>query len=137
MKAFNIVLFIFILNLVCGLMYAISFPGTQYSNILGGTGNPEDVQERVDPGKFMNKTDPKATEALTFLGAVVNSVLAFWDVVRFTIFGFPTMMIGISGQINDAEAKLVFDAFAGVLVTVMYLIVTVWLFQLWSGRSVE
>ena len=134
---FQIILYLLILNLVCGLMYVSSVPGTEFSNLLYGTGDVEDYEERVNPEEFMNQTEPKVSTIFTFVGHIWSSLQLIWNVVRFTVFGFPTMMQGISGQIGDPVAKATFTNIANVLYVVFSFIILLWLYQLLTGRQVE
>lgn len=133
---FQVVLYILIFNLTCGLVYAISVPGTQFSNILTGTGDVEDYQERVNPEEFMNKTSEEASNIFTFAGQILTGLSLVWDIIRFTIGGLPTMLIGIGGQLTP-EAKPAYNAITAVLIAVEGFIVFLWLFQVFSGRQVE
>ena len=107
------------------------------SVLIARFGDVEDYQERVDPEGFMNKTEPEAAETFTFVGAAYSALSVVWDLIRFTIGGFPTMMIAISGQVPAGGARTAFNAVAGILIAVTYLIMSLWLFELWSGRKVE
>lgn len=133
----HIILYLFLFNMICGLLYAISVPGTSFSNILYGTGDTEDYQERVDPGALMNKTDPEASETFTFVGQIWNGLSLIWDSIRFTVFGFPTMMQGIGDQIQDPTAKTAFTNISTILYAAIGLIISFWIYELLTGRKVE
>lgn len=134
---FQIVLYILLFNLVCGMLYAISFPGTEFSNVLYGTGDIEDYEERFNATEFMDKTEPEASDAFTFVGHIWGGLQLIWNAIRFTVFGFPTMLQGIGYQIGNPEAKGVFDNISNILIVATSFIIFMWLYQLLTGRRVE
>jgi len=134
---FQVVLFILLFNMVCGFIYTIGVPGTEYSNILGGAGNSTDYEERFNATEFMKKVEPEASETFTFVGQVWSGLQLLFNAITFVIAGFPLMLIGISGQIGDPAAKLAFDSFAAIITATTYFIVFLWLYQLLTGRSVD
>jgi hypothetical protein len=134
---FQLVLYILILNLISGMMYALNVPGTERSNILTGTGNVTEYQERFNPGEFLNATEPEASTTFTFIGHIWNGLNVIWSAIRFTVFGFPTMLQGIGSQIQDPAAAAAFTNIANVLYAIFSFIIMMWLYQLLTGRNVE
>lgn len=134
---FHVVLYLFIFNLVCGLMYAVAVPGTEFSNVLAGTGNVTETQERVDPSKMLNETKPTSTGFFSWIEPIWRGLSLIWNAVRYTIFGFPTMLQGIGYQIQDPTAKAALVNIGNVMFAVLSLIGILWLFELFTGRKVE
>lgn len=134
---FNIVMYIMLLNLVCGLMYVLAVPGTEFSNVLYGTGDTEEYEERFNATEFMDKTEPEASDAFTFVGHIWGGLQLIWNGIRFTVFGFPTMLQGIGGQIGDPTAKAAFGNISNILIVATSFIIFMWLYQLLTGRRVE
>jgi hypothetical protein len=118
-------------------MYALKVPWTQRSTFLTGTGNVSEYQERFNPGGFLNATEPKASTAFTFIGHIWNGLNVIWNAIRFTIFGFPTMLQAIGSQIQDPSAASAFTNIANVLYAIFSFIIMMWFYQLLTGRNVE
>lgn len=134
---FQLVMFVLILNLTCDLMYIVSVPGTAYSDVLTGTGTPAEYQERFNASTFMNRTQPQASITFVYLGHIWSGLQLVWNAIRFTVFGFPTMLQQIGSQVSDPSAKVAYTAISGVLYAVFSVIIFMWLYQLFTGREVE
>jgi len=134
---FHVILFVLLFNLVCGLAYSLSFPGTEYSNVLGGTGDTEDYDERFNATDFMEKVEPEASETYTFVGNIWSGLQLIWNAISFVVAGLPILFIGISNQIADPAAKSAVQLFGAVICTGAYFIIVLWLYQLFTGRSVD
>lgn len=136
-SGYQITLYLLIFNLICGFMYAASVPATSRSNILTGTGSSSDYQERFNATEFMERTEPEASTAFTFVGHIWGGLQLVWNAIRFTLFGFPTMLSQIGGQIQDPTAASTFSDMANILYAVIGFIYFLWLYQLLTGRRVE
>lgn len=134
---FQITFFVLLLNLIAGLMYASSVPGTDFSNILTGTGNTTQYEERYNASEFMERTEPEASTAFTFVGHIWGGLQLVWNAIRFTLLGFPTMLQMIGDQIQDATAKRTYGYITDVIYVAVGFIYFMWLYQLLTGRRVE
>lgn len=134
---FQLVLYIIILNMTCGLLYNISAPATGETNILAGQGDPQDYADRFNTTRFLNETTPSASAIYTYTGHIWSALLVVWSAIRFVVAGFPYMLIQIGGEISDPTAKLAFTSFSYVLGATFSLIILMWLFQVLTGREVE
>lgn len=131
---FQAVMFIIILNLVTGLMYTLSVPGTGQSNILAGGPTAENITERFNASAFH---EPETSTLITFVGHIWSALTTMWVAIRFVIAGFPAMLWQIGTQIEDPVTKVAFTSIAGVLFAVFSVVIFVWVFQLLTGRDVE
>lgn len=134
---FRVVLYILLLNLTCGLLYVAAVPGTLQSQILVGTGDPQEYSERFNASEFMNQTSPGLSSILTYAGHIWSALTVAWNAMRFTVLGFPTMLQQIAGNIADASARATFLNISYVLEAVFGFVIFMWLFELVTGRSVE
>jgi hypothetical protein len=134
---FHVVFFVLLFNLVCGLMYSISVPGTEYSNILGGTGDTSDYDERFNATEFMEKVEPEASETYTFVGNIWSGLQLIFNAISFVVAGLPILFIGISNQVGDPTAKAAVQTFGAIICSAAYFIIVLWLYQLFTGRSVD
>ena len=134
---FHVILFVLFLNLVLGAVSSIGVPGTEYSNVLGGTGDIDDYDERFNATKFMEKVEPEASETYTFVGQVWSALQLAWNAISWVIAGLPILFIGISNQIGDPTAKLAVQTFGAIICSGAYFIIILWLYQALSGRNVD
>ena len=134
---FQVIFWIIVLNLVCGLANALKIAGTEYTTAPSGSGDPEDYQDRFDPEAYVNKTQPSVWESLPFLGNVITTLLPFWDAIRFTIFGFPSLLIEFGAMIPDPSGRAAYTLIVAVVLGTQSVIVLAWIVQSWSGRSFQ
>lgn len=134
---FQLVLYLLCLNLACGLCYTLGIAGTSYSNPVIGSGNATDYQNRFDPDRIMNQTQPNIISEFPFLGGVYGGLMMFWNAISFIILGFPRLLYSFSGAIQDPIAKAAYNIICDVLVAVCMFIWVGFLFQIITGRQVQ
>lgn len=134
---FSTVLFLLCLNLVCGLMYALTVPGTEYSHALMGTGNASDYQERFDPEGMMNATQPGIIGDLPYLGNIYAAIMYLWNAVAFIIAGFPLMLYQWAGAIPSYAARTAYLTIITPVIAIFYFLILGWLFQVFTGRQTQ
>lgn len=137
MKGYQIVLYLLLFNLTCGFFTAINWPGTADSSFLTGTGNATDYQERFNSTEFMDKTEPEASTAFSFVGHIWSGLSLIWDCISFVFTGFGRLLIAIGDQIGTASAKAAFTSLGVVLQAGLDLVVIFWVYSLLTGRVVE
>lgn len=134
---FHVIFFVLLFNLVCGAVYSLSVPGTEYSNVLGGTGNTTDYDERFNATDFMEKVEPEASETYTFVGNIWSGLQLVWNAITWIVAGLPIMFVGISYQIGDPAAKTAVTTLGAIVCSAAYFIIVLWLYQLFTGRTVD
>jgi len=134
---FKIVIYILILNVVSGLVYSLSVPGTQYSYSMTGTGNAAEYEQRLNATEFMEKQQPGIIAELPFLGNIYGTIMMLWNALKFVIVGFPLMLSQLGGFIPDEAGRTSYGYICGVIGAVFSLIIFGWLFQIITGRQTE
>ena len=125
------------LNLVSGLVYALSVPGTQYAYSTSGTGNPQDYEQRFNTTEMMETQQPGIIAELPFLGNIYGTIMYLWNAVKFIVVGFPTLLWQMGGFIPDEGGRAAYQTICLVLGAVFSFIIFGWMFQVLTGRQTE
>lgn len=134
---FKLVIYILILNIVSGLVYSLTVPGSSYSYAMTGTGNTTEYEQRLNSTEFMEKQQPGIISQLPFLGNIYGTIMMLWNAIKFVIIGFPLMLAQLGGFITDESGRTAYNIICGAIGAVFSLIIFGWLFQIITGRQTE
>lgn len=130
-------LFIFVLNLVVGLVIVLGFPGTEYVSPAGTGVNATEYETHF------NSTDISSGWAATpFSGIpVIGDIFAGFNFliqdIGYLIDGFPTLLTYLRNTyLTDADGITAFDVIANVLRAVYALLISLFLIEFISGRNI-
>lgn len=132
----EILLFIFILNISVGLVIALSVPGTEYASPTAPAG--------VDANEYESHFNATATagawkatpfSGIPVIGDIFGGFNFMWSSIGYLIDGFPCLLTWISDSfITSPDGQLAFSVIANALRGVQALLVTLFLVEFISGR---
>ena len=124
------------LSLISPLGYVLQIAGRAYENPTTGIDDIEDLEERFDPEKVYNQTDPTAWNVLTYLGNIGTSVLTFIGNILFIFTGVYNLIMSTGAIIKDVEAYNALHYIAVAIQTIVSAIMGGYIVQLIVGRRV-
>lgn len=130
----EILLFLFCLNLAIGLVAALQLPGVDYVNPSASPLDGEDYEEHF------NSTDIMGWQSTPFSGIpIVGDLFSGFEFLvrnmRYLMDGFPSLLTYLKDTyIHDADGRLAFDVVTNVLRAIYALLISVFLIEFLSGR---
>lgn len=131
----EILLFIFVLNLSIGLVIGLG---------LGGTGNVTPVGTGMDASEYeqhFNGTDiadrwsSTPFSGIPLIGDIFAAFNFLWQNIKYLVDGFPILLEWIRDSfVTDPAGRLAFDVTAGVLRAIYGLLITMFLIEFIGGR---
>jgi hypothetical protein len=137
---YEILLFIFILNLVVGLIIVLQFPGTGYVSAAGTGVNASEYEAHFNSTDITGDASNPGWGATPFSGIpVIGDIFGGWNFliqdIGYLIDGFPTLLTYIRNTyITDADGLFAFDVIANLLRCVYALLISLFLIEFISGR---
>ncbi len=131
----EILLFLFCLNLSIGLIAALQLPGVDYVNPANNSASDASQYE-----EHFNSTDIMGWQPTPFSGIpIIGDIFAGFQFlignIRYLVDGFPSLLTYLKDSyITDASGRLAFDIIANVLRAVFALLISVFLIEFISGR---
>lgn len=132
----EILLFLFILNLAVGLVIVLGFPGTSYvSATYTESINGTEYEEHFNATEIAEGWKPTPYSNIPFVGDVFAGFSFIWQFIGYIIDGFPTLLTWISDSfITDAAGQTAFWIVTNAIRAVEALLVAVFLIEFISGR---
>lgn len=132
----EILLFIFVLNLSVGLVIVLQLPGTAYSNPSGiGSVNGTEYESHFNATETAKSWSATPFSGIPVIGDIFGGFNFLWQAIGYLIDGFPTLLTWIGDSlIVDPAGQLAFAVIANVLRGVEALLVTLFLIEFISGR---
>lgn len=134
---YELLLFIFIANLITGVAIVLAFPGTEYVNPSAPSLNATEYESHF------NSTDiSTGWKATPFSGIpVIGDIFAGFNFliqdIGYLIDGFPSLLTYISNTyIVDPSGQFAFGVIANVLRAVYALLISMFLIEFISGRII-
>lgn len=134
----ELLIFLFCLNLAIGLVAALQLPGTDFVNPANNSASDADQYE-----EHFNSTDIMGWQSTPFSGIpIIGDLFSGFEFlvrnVRYLIDGFPSLLTYLKDSyIVDADGRLAFDIIANVLRAIYALLVSVFLIEFLSGRIIH
>lgn len=130
-------MFILILNLVSGLVYALSLPGTQYTNVAYQSSNVTDYEARFNTTSLIDRWTATPFSGIPVIGDIFSGLSLVWNGIRFLVMGFPDTVQRMAGYIADPAGRTAFLLIMNVIRALFSFIMFFWVAQFITGRSVE
>lgn len=134
---YEILLFIFILNLVVGLAIALGFPGTEYVSPSGTGVNATEYETHFNSTDISSGWSATPFSGIPVIGDIFGGFNFLIQDIGYLIDGFPTLLVYMRNTyITDADGQLAFDIIANVLRAVYALLISLFLIEFISGRVI-
>jgi hypothetical protein len=132
----EILLFIFVLNLAVGLVIALNVAGTQYATPSGtGSINSTEYESHFNATETAKNWGTTPFSGIPVIGDIFGGFSFLWQAMGYLIDGFPTLLTWISESfIVDANGQLAFAIVANVIRGVEALLVSLFVIEFISGR---
>lgn len=140
---YEILLFIFCMNLIVGLVMVLQFPGTEYV-MAGDTGvNATEYEQHFNSTDITGDgADKQGWKATPFSGIpLIGDIFGGWNFliqdIGYLFDGFPTLLTYMRNTYLTSEDGLnAFDVIANVLRAIYALLITLFLIEFISGRNI-
>jgi hypothetical protein len=131
----EILLFLFCLNLVVGLCIALSVPGTAYTNPISGGVNATEYEQHFNSTQVAKGWSATPYSGIPVIGDIFGGFNFLWQAIGYLIDGFPCLLTWISDSyITEPSGQLAFAVITNVLRAVYALLITLFLIEFISGR---
>jgi len=128
-------LFVFILNLVVGLVIVLGFPGTEYVNPSGTGANATEYEQHFNSTQISTGWSATPFSGIPMIGDIFAGFNFLIQDIGYLIDGFPTLLTFIRNTyITYPSGQLTFDIIANALRAVYALLISLFLIEFISGR---
>lgn len=132
----EILLFIFILNIAVGVVIVLQFPGTAYASpTYTSTVNGTEYEEHFNATEIAEGWSATPFSGIPIVGDIFGGFNFLWQTLGYLIDGFPTLLTWISNSfIADAAGQTAFWIVANAIRGVEALLITLFIIEFISGR---
>jgi hypothetical protein len=132
----EILLFIFVLNLAVGLVIVLQFPGTAYvSATAPDSVNGTDYESHFNATEIAEGWSATPFSGIPVIGDIFGGFNFLWQTFGYLIDGFPTLLTWIGDSfLADSAGQTAFFIIANVIRGVQALLVTLFIIEFISGR---
>lgn len=132
----EILLFIFLLNLSVGLIISLSLPGTAYVNPTNPT-NASEYEKHFNASEI-EQWGSTPFSGIPLIGDIFAGFQFFVRNIGFLFDGFPTLLTWLKDSyITDSSGALAFDVIANTLRAIYALLIATFLIEFISGRYIS
>lgn len=134
---YEMLLFIFVLNLIVGLVIVLQYPGTEYINP-GTTGvNATEYESHFNATNIATGWSATPFSGIPMIGDIFGGFNFLIQDIGYLIDGFPTFLTWIRNTyITDPTGQMSFDVLANVLRALYALLISLFLIEFISGRVI-
>ena len=131
----QILLFIFCLNLTFGLAIAVAVPGTEYVTPVVQGPNATEYEEHFNATELAEGWDQNPLSGIPIIGDVFAGFSFAWQYMQYLVDGFP-MLLGFirNTYITSSAGIVVFLVLENVLRAIFALLIVTFLIEFMSGR---
>jgi len=131
----EILLFLFILNLVVGLVVVLNVPGSVYANPASAGVNATEYEGHFNATDVAESWSATPFSGIPVIGDIFGGFNFMFTAIGYLIDGFPVLLTWIKDSyITDYAAQVTFDVIANVLRAVYALLTTIFIIEFISGR---
>ena len=131
----EILLYLFIINLVVGLVIVLAVPGAVYANPAALDVNAIDYEQHFNATDVAESWSATPFSGIPVIGDIFGGFNFLWQNIGYLIDGFPVLLTYISDSyITDPSGQIAFAIIANVLRAVYALLITLFLIEFISGR---
>lgn len=131
----EILLFLFVLNLVVGLAVVLQVPGTAYANPATSGVNATEYEGHFNATEVAEGWSATPFSGIPIIGDIFGGFNFLFTTVGYLIDGFPVFLTWIKDSyITDYAAQVAFDIIANVLRAIYALLMTIFIIEFISGR---
>ena len=131
----EILLFLFVLNLVVGLVVVLQVPGTAYANPATTGVNATEYEGHFNATEVAQSWSATPFSGIPIIGDIFGGFNFLITTLGYLIDGFPVLLTWIKDSyITDVTAQIAFDIIANVLRAVYALLATIFIIEFISGR---
>lgn len=135
----EILLFMFCLNLAFGLVIQLNMPGTLYVRAAyAGYTNATEYEEHFNATAVVDNWKSGPFSGIPMIGDIFAGAFFLWQNIEYLIDGFPAMLIFIdTSYITSSEGHATFFIITSALRAVYALMMVMFIIELISGRDPE
>lgn len=131
----ELLLYIFVLNLVVGLVIVLGVPGTEYVNPVGDPVDASAVEGHFNATKIATGWSATPFSGIPLVGDIFAGFTFLVQDLGYLIDGFPSLLTHISNTyIVDVDGQFAFSVIANVLRAIYALLISMFLIEFISGR---
>lgn len=132
---YELLLWIFIINLTVGLVIILAFPGTEYVSPSGTGVNATDYEAHFNSSEIIRGWGATPFSGIPVIGDIFSGFNFLVQDFGYLIDGLPTLLTYLRNTyITDSTGMTVFDIIANTLRAVYALLMCVFLIEFFSGR---
>ena len=134
---YEILLFIFCLNLTVGAAIALGVPGTEYVSPAATDVNATEYEDHFNATDIAGQWEQSPFSGIPLIGDIYFGFNTLWQNIQYLVDGFPMLLTYLSNSyITDGGARDAFTIVANIMRAIYALLIVLFIVEFISGRIV-